>query len=185
MLPLFLRYWHARTTKLSGAAPAPDAVVFPVRRERTRGRGRVGERRAGSTWGEALRRDIKRAFGLEAFEKGEWVEKKTSDEYSRRLLELLEGTDDRRPLWFHSSRNAAAIMAERQARLNAAAQVTGHASARMLSHYLQMAGEVDVVPVLASPARRVAPHGHPARLVRGRRARPRPRVWRRAARWRA
>lgn len=148
VLPYFLRYWHVRSTKLAGVAPAHDSVVFPVRRERARGQGRVGERRAKSTWARALRRDIKRAFGLEAFEGGKWVEKKSTDEYSRRLLELLEGTDDRRPLWFHSSRNAAAVMAERQARLSAAAKVTGHASGRMLQHYREMVGEVDVVPVL-------------------------------------
>jgi site-specific recombinase XerD len=147
VLPCFLRYWHLRHCVKSGE-PSPDAVLFPVRRESSRGEGRVGERRTSSTWARALRRDVKRAFGLEAFEGGQWKDKKTTDAYSRRMLELLEGTDDRRPLWMHNSRNAAAVMAERQERLKAAARVTGHASARMLQHYREMAGEVDVVPVV-------------------------------------
>jgi site-specific recombinase XerD len=152
VLPAFLRYWHARHAKNAGAAPTLESVLFPVRRDRGRGESRLGARRNSSTWARALRRDIKRAFGLEVLEKGEWKDRTKDNEkpieYPRRLRELLEGTDDRRPLWFHNARNAAAVVAERHERLKAAARFTGHASGSMLQHYRAMAGEIDVVPVL-------------------------------------
>jgi integrase len=151
VLPLFLRYWHVRATKFAGAEPAPSAFVFPVRRAKRSadtGKGelidRVGERRRHSTWANPLRRDLKRAFAA-ALAAGDTS---VPAEGSRRWLELFNGTEDRKPLWFHNSRNAAAIGAERFERLAAAARFTGHASGRMLQHYREMAGEVDVVPML-------------------------------------
>lgn len=301
VLPFFLRYWYVRTTQLAGGqAPSLDRVMFPVRA----GAKRLGEKRQESYFAKALRRDIKRAFGVEVWRAGDsalpptegarqvlrlrnagllqkdiaaelkmnihtvrrvlwqnkhlvvaldararvlgaladqhpaaltrqraadqvgmvhdggqfeklWVDllrgglventqggqyrigddgwregglyritetgrrevaavreaaakvaeqierddfvprggavggKWTAEPsaWTRRLRELLEGTDDRKHLIFHNSRNAAAVAAERFERLKAASKFTAHASASMLQLYRERAGEVDVVPV--------------------------------------
>jgi site-specific recombinase XerD len=166
VIPFFLRFWYLRTKGLLGHAPDPDSVLFPVRKKNGRldGKGgrldNVGEKREETSWAKALRRDIKRAYGIEVLvehkpggkrKRGqqEWIWKvvKPESEWPRRLQELLSGTQDRRPLWFHNARNAAAIMAERHERLTAAARFTAH-TPKMLQHYREMAGEVDVMPVM-------------------------------------
>lgn len=202
VLPYFLCYWYRRHQHITGAAPALESVLFPVAREARDGDARIGERRKDSTSvAKALRRDIKRAFGLEVWNEnpepadaarvrkveelarrkvpqraiaaklgmtqpavarlltgkasgrprgsaGRWESAKSPNEYGRRLLELLEGTEDRKRLVFHSSRNAAALAAERAVRDAEAARATAH-SPRMARHYREVAGEIDVVPVRA------------------------------------
>jgi site-specific recombinase XerD len=156
VLPLFLRYWYVRRERNEERAPAGADLLFPVRRARRAApteRGdaidRVGERRMASTWAAALRRDVQRAFEAAREGKVPGVARDAAPAPgSQRWTELFEGTDDHRPLWFHNSRNAAAVMAEKFQRLNAAARFTGHASGSMLQHYREMAGEIDVVPVV-------------------------------------
>jgi site-specific recombinase XerD len=198
VLPFFLRYWYVRRAHVTGTAPSLESVLFP----RIVGEdGAADQKREKNSLASKLRRDVKRAFGLEVWNEeageaeaearrrsvfeqaeqgksqraigaelgmsqavvqrilagtasgrgrgyvGRWEEAKPREKYTRRELELFEGTEDRRPLWFHNARNMAAIAAERVARLQAAAQTTAH-TGKMLQHYREMAGEVDVVPVL-------------------------------------
>lgn len=151
-LPLFLRYWYVRTKQLAGGrAPDADAPLFPVRRARRAAANEhgpavvnVGRKRENAAHAAALRKDVAAAFKA-AREAGD---ERAPAEGSRRWRELFDGTDDRRRLMFHNSRNMAAVVAERVARLTSAARFTGHASASMLQHYREMAGEVDVVPML-------------------------------------
>jgi integrase len=145
VLPMFLRYWYVRHEKVAGRAPAGHEPLFPVRRARRAGEeDRVGEQRSGgTTWARAFRRDLQSAFKAAHAAGVAGVPVPGS----QRWAELMEGTADRQRLIFHSSRNAAAVMAERFERLKEAAKFTGHASGRMLQHYRERVGEVDVVPV--------------------------------------
>jgi integrase len=149
VLPFFLRYWYVRTSKVltskvSTSELSPADPLFPVRRLRVRGHKRPNTVRSpSSTWASSLRRDLMRAFEAAHAKGVPGVPKKGS----RRWAELFEGTGDRQRLIFHSSRNAAAVVAERFERLRAAARFTGHASGQMLQHYRERVGEVDVVPI--------------------------------------
>ncbi|MFM2416366.1 MAG: hypothetical protein RL385_1089 [Pseudomonadota bacterium] len=155
VLPMFLRFWFMRRAKLEGRELAENDLLFPVRRARRltdsdkgSAADRVGERRAPTSFANALRRDVQAAFkaASEGFVPGVSKTSVPADG-SQRWRELFAGTDDRRALWFHNARNAAAVVAERHSRLESAAKFTGHASGAMLQHYREMAGEVDVVPV--------------------------------------
>ncbi|MEY4510501.1 MAG: hypothetical protein RLZZ450_2623 [Pseudomonadota bacterium] len=154
VMPLFLRYWHLRRAKVSGRAPTCDDLLFPVRRAPSSGAGeRVGEKRGNSTWASALRRDVQRAFeaASAAGEPGVPVPG------SRRWVDLFDKDGgERQRLIMHSSRNMAAIAAEKFERLEAAAKFTGHASGHMVQHYRSRAGEeihvVDVRPELLPDA---------------------------------
>lgn len=144
VLPMFLRFWYLRETARA-EAPRPDAPLFPVRRARRAGDiDRTGERRGATSWAKPLRLDVAAAFKAAAAAGNE----RAPAVGSRRWSELFDGTDDRRPLWFHTTRNMAAVAVERLERLKASARFTGHASTSMLQHYREMAGEVDVVPMV-------------------------------------
>jgi hypothetical protein len=138
VLPAFLRYWWLREGK-----PVADALVFPVRRAKSLEKDRTGEARTKSTWAHALRRDLEKAFKAALKAEVPGVPK----EGSQRWRELFEGTADRKPLNFHSSRNAAAVRARQLEVSNASARFTAHATAAMQLHYVQQAGEAEVVPV--------------------------------------
>lgn len=87
-----LRDWWERHGRATGG------LVFPTLRGKAAGKAE----KQGVSHAKAFRRDLRRAFGLDAWN----PERPQGREMTARERELLEGTDAVRPVDFHSWRRA-------------------------------------------------------------------------------
>jgi hypothetical protein len=110
----------------------------------------------GSGYAEELRKDLRRAMGLEVFEPGKWggrwVEHVKPEDYTPRQRELFLDTQYTKPVDFHSWRRAF-NQALADAGLNAqqAAALAGHASLEAHAKYLKNSAKSAQLPDAAVP----------------------------------
>ncbi len=152
--PILKAWWHATGRHTSG-------LVFPALRGKHAGVGSKTE----VSHAEALRRDLKRAFGIEAIESYK-VERKNKRpltlykwkkvrEMTERETELLEETEATRPVDFHSWRRAF-VQAVAGTGMNAqeAHKLSGHSNLAAYQRYLDtnamLTIPVDSLPQLTS-----------------------------------
>jgi hypothetical protein len=142
----YLRRWWERM-----GSPA-DGLVFP----RLIGAGAGENAKPGSSYAEELRRDLKRAMGLEVFEPtrygGRWVERVKSEDYSPRQRELFLECDYTRPVDFHSWRRAFnQALADAGMNAQQAAALAGHATLEAHQKYLRNTAKAATLPAAAVP----------------------------------
>jgi integrase len=138
----FLERWWRRM-----GSPA-EGLVFP----RLIGSGAGETAKSGSKYAEELRRDIKRAMGLEVCEAGRWVERVGPDAYSQRQRELFTETEYTKPVDFHSWRRAFnQALADAGASAQQAAALAGHASLEAHAKYLKNTAKAAAMPEGAIP----------------------------------
>ena len=140
MLRGILRDWwerHGRPT----AGP-----VFPSRRG-----ARAGATKGKTSHALSFRRDLRRAFGVEAWnaDAGEF---QTARELTRRERELFEETEYTRPVDFHSWRRAfTQALADADVNAQHATALAGHASLAAHARYLASSGKLRKIPGAALP----------------------------------
>ncbi len=151
MLRPILRDWWERHGR-------PRAgLVFPARRGE-----RAGEAKAKASHADALRRDLARAFGIQAPERirtkrsnGRPLTKivwRTVRDLTPRERELFEETAYTLPLDFHSWRRAfSQALAEADVNAQQATALTGHASLAAHARYLANSGKLRRLPKAALP----------------------------------
>ncbi len=152
MLRPILRDWwerHGRPT---------DGPVFPVRKGK-----RAGEPRKRASVAEALRRDLRRAFGIEVSERTEvvrangrktypltWVEARP---LTPRERELFEETEFTKPVEFHSFRRGfKQALADAGVDWQQASALSGASDPKAHQRYLQNTAKMRSVPTAALPA---------------------------------
>jgi integrase len=138
----YLAAWHQRM-----GSPR-EGLVFP--RLIGAGAGELGK--PGSSYAEELRRDLKRAMGLETCVDGRWVVTVDEADYTPRQRELYTETRYTKPVDFHSWRRAF-NQALADAGLNAqqAAALAGHSSLEVHSKYLRNTAKAATLPQSAVP----------------------------------
>jgi integrase len=123
-----------------------DGPVFPNRRGK-----RAGEAKGKVSHAHALRRDMRRAFGLDAWDAKErqYVETRS---LTSRERELFVGTDRIRPVDFHSMRRAFAT-GLRRAKVDArdAMRLSAHTSFETHQRYVLDDGPIAAPPAAALP----------------------------------
>jgi integrase len=151
MLRPILRDWWDRHEK-----PA-TGLVFPVRYGE-----RAGEGRARTSHAKAFRRDLRRAFGLDAPRLVPFVRKngradvriewETARAMTSRETELLVGTDMVKPVDFHSWRRAFnQALADADVNAQQAAALAGHADLGAHARYLVNTAKMRTLPEAALP----------------------------------
>jgi integrase len=143
--PYLRRWWERMGSPREG-------LVFP----RLIGNGAGESGKPGSSYAEELRRDLKRAMGLEVFEPtrfgGRWVEAVKPNDYSPRQRELFMECDYTRPVDFHSWRRAFnQALADAGMNAQQAAALAGHASLEAHSKYLRNTAKAATLPAAAVP----------------------------------
>jgi len=151
LLRPILRNWWERHGR-----PA-EGLVFPVRRG-----DRAGEEKIGVSHAAALRRDLRRAFGIDVPTRHDkvrangrplntwtWTQARP---LTPREVELLEGGKYTRPVDFHSWRRAyAQALAEAGVNIHAAMALTGHRSIGVHCLYLNNPLRAKAMPEAALP----------------------------------
>ena len=147
-----LRDWWER------AGRPTEGPVFPVRRGE-----RAGEERKHSSPAKALRRDLRRAFGIDAWRevtivrsngrpmtRMDWA---PARDLSHRERELLEETEVTRPVDFHSFRRAfKQALAEAGVELTQAMALSGASDVKAHQRYLANTAKMRSLPDAALPA---------------------------------
>lgn len=138
----FLRAWW------EAAGKPTKGPVFPTRRGK-----RAGEAKGKVSHAWALRRDLRRVFGLDVWDakKGGYVTP-AGREMTQREEEILEGTTRNRPVDFHSFRRAFAT-GLRHAKVDArdAMRLTHHTSYETHQRYVRDDGPIAAPPMAALP----------------------------------
>ncbi len=142
----YLRRWWERL-----GSPR-EGLVFP--RLIGTGAGEVGK--PGSSYAEELRRDLKRAMGIEVYEPGprggRWLEKVSVAEYTPRQRELFTETEYTKPVDFHSWRRAFnQALADAGMNAQQAAALAGHSTLEAHQKYLRNTAKAAVLPQAAVP----------------------------------
>jgi integrase len=138
----YLAAWHQRM-----GSPR-EGLVFP--RLIGAGAGELGK--PGSSYAEELRRDLKRAMGLEAYTDGRWVEAVAEADYTPRQRELFTETEYTRPVDFHSWRRAFnQALADAGMNAQQAAALAGHSSLEAHQKYLRNTAKAATLPQSAVP----------------------------------
>lgn len=151
MLRAILRDWWERNGQ------PRSGLVFPTRRGR-----QPGEARKHSTHAAAFRRDLRRAFGIDALEEVQIVRRdgrpstrlvwKEARALSERERELLEETEWTRPVDFHSWRRAFnQALADAGVNAQQAQALAGHSSMAAHERYLRNSGKLRELPEAALP----------------------------------
>jgi len=139
MLRPILRDWwerHGRPTA---------GLVFPSLTGEHAGVGSKG----GVSHAGAMRRDLRRAFGVDAWDGAQWQEAR---KLTPRECELFEGTTHVKPVDFHSWRRAfAQALADSGSTAQQAQQLTGHASLSAHQRYLVNTSRMRQLPAGALP----------------------------------
>jgi len=168
MLRPLIRDWWERAGRPS------TGLLFAARRGENAGSGpKVGVSQAG-----ALRRDLRRAFGVDVWnaETRRFAQPKDR-ELSPRERELFEDTTFTKPVDFHSWRRAySQALANAGASAQQAQALAGHSSLDAHALYLRNTSKMAEVPAAALPSIRVLPQlvGKTARISRGRQKRKTP-----------
>jgi len=143
MLRPVLRDWWERAGR-----PA-EGLLFPALRGKHAGKGE----KVGVSHAKALRRDLRRAFGLET-----WDPKRLSfvpavgRNSSAREKELLEGTERVKPVDFHSWRRAySQALADADVNAQQASALAGHSSLSAHQRYLTNTSKMRTLPAAALP----------------------------------
>lgn len=136
----FLRDWWERQGRPT------TGPVFPALRGR-----RAGEAKGKVSHAQALRRDLRRAFGIET-----WNAEKRRYELTRALtpreVELFEPTEHTEPADFHSWRRAfTQALANAAVNVQTSAALAGHASLSAHARYLANSGKARAIPEAALP----------------------------------
>ncbi len=140
MRPFLLRWWD------EWGRPG-EGLVFPVLRGDKAGKAA----KRGVSHAKALRRDLRRALGLEAWDGKRWAA--TDATVTHRHRELFEATETTKPVDFHSFRRAAAgALATAGVNEQTAMQVLNHSDPRTHARYWSQAVVEVVVPEAALPA---------------------------------
>jgi integrase len=133
------------------AAKCPtEGPVFPARRGKRAGKEKL---QAKQSYADRLRRELRIAFGLLAWDESECTWKPTTDRPATpRERELLEGSSTLQPVDFHSTRRAyATALARVGVNEQTAMVLTGHSDPRVHQRYLS-ALHVRALPGAAVPA---------------------------------
>jgi integrase len=126
-----------------------EGLVFP----RLIGSGAGETAKPESGYAAELRRDLKRAMGLEVCEAGRWVERVAPEAYSQRQRELFCETEYTKPVDFHSWRRAFnQALADAGASAQQAAALAGHASLEAHAKYLKNTAKAAAMPEGAVPS---------------------------------
>jgi integrase len=154
--PILGDWWQRAGRPTSG-------LVFPALLGKHAGKGE----KVGVSHAEAMRRDLRRAFGIEVpkseeRKRGEktvtvhtWTQAR---EPTPRERELLEGTDTVRPVDFHSWRRAFnQALADAGTNAQQAQALAGHSSLEAHQRYLTNTAKMRRMPLAALPAIRVLP----------------------------
>ena len=137
----FLDAWWRRQ-----GCPAAGAV-FPVRRGRRAGE---GKKKGNMSYAKRLRRELKRAFGVQRRVDGKWQDKLVS-EWTERERELFTETETTRPVDFHSTRRAYATgLARANVNAQTAQVLSGHSDAKVHQRYVA-AATITALPEAAAP----------------------------------
>jgi len=143
--PFIRAWWEAHDCPTSGP-------VFPVRRGPRAGE---AKRKSNMSYAERLRRELKRALGVEVFdpsqgERGRWVEKPIESYTPRERVLFLE-TEHSRPVDFHSCRRAfATALAKANVNAQVAQVLTGHSDSKVHMRYVA-ATTIRALPAEAAP----------------------------------
>jgi integrase len=130
MLRPILRDWW------KGHGQPSSGFVFPALRGKRAGKGEKTTRHAA-----AMRRDLRRAFGLEVWDAAKRKWKPSGRAMTPRERELLDGTDMVRRVDFHSWRRAFnQALADAGVTLQQAQALAGHSSMEAHQRYLKNTG---------------------------------------------
>jgi integrase len=141
MLRPILRGWW------KGHGQPSSGFVFPALRGKRTGEGEKTTRHAA-----AMRRDLRRAFGLEVWDAATRKWKRSGRAMTARERELLEGTDMVRRVDFHSWRRAFnQALADAGVNLQQAQALAGHSSMEAHQRYLKNTGAMRRMPPAALP----------------------------------
>src|SRR5690606_20206156 len=111
--------------------------------------------KTGVSHAEAFRRDLKRAFGIEALAESRWAKVR---DLTPRERELFEDTEFTRPVDFHSWRRAySQALADANVSAQQAQALAGHASLDAHQRYLQNTSKMRELPAAALPQIRILP----------------------------
>jgi integrase len=137
--PILRDWWERQGRPATGP-------VFPALRGK-----RAGEEKRKVSHAKALRRDLKRAFGVET-----WNAERRRYEETRALtpreVELFESTEHTDPVDFHSWRRAfTQALANAAVNVQTSAALAGHSSLSAHARYLANSGKARAIPDAALP----------------------------------
>ncbi len=134
------RWWDEQGRPAAGP-------VFPVRRGPRAG----SEKKATNmSYAKRLRRELKRALGVQRVVEGRWKDKPEA-EWTQRELELFTETETTRPIDFHSCRRAfATALARAGVNAQMAQVLAGHSDASTHQRYVA-AATIRALPEAAAP----------------------------------
>ena len=135
--PILRQWWEEHRSPETG-------LVFPASRGK-----RAGEHKIKVSHARALKKDLRRAFGLSTWDGERWQDRPVST-YDRRELELFTETSYSRPVDFHSFRRAfTTALADAGVTVQIAMRLAGHTSTA--AHMRYVMAKVRQVPEAALP----------------------------------
>lgn len=146
--PILRDWWERHERPVVG-------LIFPARRGK-----RVGKAKHHVSHARAFRRDLRRAFGIDAWD-AKTRQHVTARPLTARERELFEETGYTRPVDFHSWRRAfSQALADADVNAQQATALAGHASLSAHARYLANSGKLRRLPEAALPAINVEVFGH-------------------------
>lgn len=160
--PVLLDWWERSGRPGKVSAADLDKPVFPTRRD-GRGGSKAGAAKGKGSHAEALRLDLRRAFGIDVLKpvtkkrkngrpltRPQWV---TVRKLTERERDLLEGTDEIQPVDFHSWRRAFRQALDGAQVDAATAQMLGGWESNQDSRYAVNPDTMVEIPAVALPAK--------------------------------
>ena len=155
MLPPILGDWWERHGR-----PA-SGLVFPVLRGE-----RAGQEKRGVSHARAMRRDLRRVLGIDVWDPDAARWRVAVREMTARECELLEGSEYRKPVDFHSWRRAYnQALGDAGVNAQTAQALAGHSSLEAHARYLRNTTRARAIPASALPHLDVRASSLPKRIT--------------------